>query len=200
MADDIGHDGNGVASPVIIKKYANRRLYNTRSSSYVTLDHLARMVKDGVALTVHDAKTGDDLTRSVLIQIIVEEEAKGQNLLPVSFLRQLISFYGDSLQGLVPQYLEITMRSFANNQEQIRDYLNDAFGGLFPFDQIEEMSRRNMDMFAQAVNMFSGDSDPSSPAAAPDDGGAGEGSLDELRAQLHAMQRQIDDMSDKSRE
>ncbi len=200
MADDIGQDGNGDASPVIIKKYANRRLYNTQTSGYVTLDHLARMVKDGIAFTVRDAKAGDDITRSVLIQIIVEEEAKGQNLLPVSFLRQLISFYGDSLQGLVPQYLEVTMRSFADNQEQIRDYLNDAFGGLFPFDRIEEMSRRNMEMFEQAVNMFSPGSDQPPPPAAPGDGGADDGPLDELRAQLHAMQRQIDELSDRDRE
>lgn len=147
-------EGDSGGAPNIIKKYANRRLYNTVTSSYVTLDHLSQMVKDGVDFVVHDAKTGEDITRQVLTQIIVEEESKGQNLLPISFLRQLISFYGDSLQGLVPQYLEMTMDSFSSNQDQIRKYLNDAFGGMYPFNQIEEMSRQNLAMFQQAVDMF----------------------------------------------
>ena len=104
---------------VVIKKYANRRLYNTATSSYVTLDHLCQMVKDGVEFAVYDAKSGEDITRSVLTQIIVEEESKGQNLLPINFLRQLISFYGDNLQFLVPRYLEHTMEYFARNQESL---------------------------------------------------------------------------------
>ena len=146
-------------APVTIKKYANRRLYNTATSSYVTLDHLCQMVKEGTDFVVYDAKTGEDITRSVLTQIIVEEEGKsGQNLLPVSFLRQLIGFYGDSLQGMVPRYLEFSMKSFARNQEQMRNYLatvHDTFGGLFPFGPFEEMGKRNMQMFEQAMNMFS---------------------------------------------
>ena len=109
--------------PVVIKKYANRRLYNTATSSYVTLDDLAKMIKKGADFTVFDAKTGEDITRSVLTQIIVEEEQKGQNLLPISFLRQLISFYGDSMQFLVPGYLEQAMLAFARNQEQMRKNL-----------------------------------------------------------------------------
>ncbi len=146
-------------APVTIKKYANRRLYNTATSSYVTLDHLCQMVKEGVEFVVYDAKTGEDITRSVLTQIIVEEESKGgQNMLPVSFLRQLIGFYGDSLQSLVPRYLEFSMKSFARNQEQMRSYLSsmhDTFGGLFPFGPFEEMGKHNMQMFEQAMNLFS---------------------------------------------
>ena len=119
-------EGDNASPKVKIKKYANRRLYNTATSSYVTLDHLCQMVKEGTEFVVHDAKTGEDITRSVLTQIIVEEEGKGgQNLLPVSFLRQLISFYGDSLQALVPRYLDHTMGAFAQNQEQMRKYMTD---------------------------------------------------------------------------
>jgi polyhydroxyalkanoate synthesis repressor PhaR len=119
MADQAGSEGGPKPAPVVIKKYANRRLYNTATSAYVTLDHLATMVKEKTDFVVYDAKTGDDITRSVLTQIIFEEESKGgQTLLPIPFLRQLISFYGDSLQGVVPQYLEMSMATFARNQEQ----------------------------------------------------------------------------------
>src|ERR1700739_1427036 len=129
--------------PIVIKKYANRRLYNTATSSYVTLDDLSAMVKEGGEFVVYDAKTGEDITRSVLTQIIVEEESKGQTLLPISFLRQLISFYGDSLQGVVPQYLEMSMTQFARNQEQMRRYMQNAFG-FNPFQQFESMGKQNM--------------------------------------------------------
>src|SRR5918912_4356361 len=125
----------GDKAPVVVKKYANRRLYNTATSSYVTLDDLANLIKEGGDFVVQDAKTGEDLTRSVMTQIIVEEEGKGQNLLPISFLRQLIAFYGDSMQWLVPSYLESSMRSFAHNQEQMRRYMQETFGGMFPFGQ-----------------------------------------------------------------
>jgi polyhydroxyalkanoate synthesis repressor PhaR len=151
------NDGSQQESPVTIKKYANRRLYNTASSSYVTLDQLCQMVQEGVDFVVYDAKTGEDITRSVLTQIIVEEESKGQSLLPVTFLRQIISFYGDSLQQVLPQYLDMSMRAFARNQEQVRKYLEgvkETFGGLFPFAPFEEMGKRNMAMFEQAMKMF----------------------------------------------
>ena len=202
MAQRKGSNSADGTSPIIIKKYANRRLYNTVTSSYVTLDHLAQMVKDGIEFVVHDAKSGDDITRSVLTQIIVEEESKGQNLLPISFLRQLISFYGDSLQGLVPQYLEMTMQSFAHNQEQIRKYLNDAFGGMYPFNQIEEMSRQNLAMFEQAVNMFSpfptqntdGEGAPDAPTEKTESD-TSDASLQDLKSQLQAMQQQLDALS-----
>src|SRR5688572_5305924 len=142
-------------APITIKKYANRRLYNTATSSYVTLDHLCQMVKDGVEFAVYDAKSGDDITRSVLTQIIVEEEGKGgQNLLPLNFLRQLISFYGDNLQFLVPRYLEHTMESFARNQEQMRKYMSESFGGIFPFGRFDEMSKQNIAFFERAMRML----------------------------------------------
>ena len=140
--------------PVVVKKYANRRLYNTESSSYITLDTLAEMVREGRDFVVYDAKTGDDITRSVLTQIIFEEESKGgQTLLPIPFLRQLISFYGDSLQGIVPQYLEMSMSQFARNQEQMRDYMKNAFG-FNPFQQFESMGKQNMAMFENAMRLF----------------------------------------------
>jgi polyhydroxyalkanoate synthesis repressor PhaR len=145
---------SGASDPVVIKKYANRRLYNTQTSSYVTLDHLCEMVKDGVEFEVRDARTGEDITRSVLTQIIVEEEGKGQNLLPIKFLRQLIGFYGDNLQAFVPRYLEMSMESFARNQEELREKFGDAFGGV-GYKNFEAIARQNVAMFENAMKMFS---------------------------------------------
>jgi polyhydroxyalkanoate synthesis repressor PhaR len=145
---------SGAPGPIIIKKYANRRLYNTQTSSYVTLDHLCEMVKAGTEFEVRDARTGDDITRQVLAQIIFDEENKGQHLLPIQFLRQLIRFYGDSLQAFVPSYLEMSMASFANNQQEIRDKFAQAMGGKLPFGDIEQMTRQNMAMFENAMKMF----------------------------------------------
>lgn len=139
-------------SPVIIKKYANRRLYNTQTSSYVTLDHLAAMVKEGTEFEVQDARTGEDITRSVLTQIIFEEEAKGQSLLPIKFLRQLIRFYGDSLQTFVPGYLDMSMESFTKNQGAMRDRIAEALGG--GNQMIENMTRQNLQLFENAMAMF----------------------------------------------
>src|SRR5215831_4929134 len=139
--------------PVVVKKYANRRLYNTATSSYVTLDDLARMIKNGGDFAAYDAKSGEDITRSVLTQIIVEQEQKGQNLLPISFLGQLISLYGDSMQFLVPGYLEQAMLAFAQNQEQMRRNLQATFG-IFPFGQFEEMGKQNMALFERALRML----------------------------------------------
>ena len=144
--------GNG--KPVVVKKYANRRLYNTATSSYVTLDDLAKLIKEGGDFVAHDAKTGEDITRSVLTQIIVEQEQKGQNLLPISFLRQLISFYGDSMQFLVPGYLEHAMGAFGRNQDQMRKSLQATFG-IFPFGQFEEMGKQNIALFERALKMLS---------------------------------------------
>ncbi len=156
-ADEVEESAESAASPasIVIKKYANRRLYNTATSSYVTLDYLCGMVKEGIEFTVCDAKTGEDITRSVLTQIIVEEEAKGQNLLPISFLRQLISFYGDNLQYVVPGYLDYMMQNFCTNQDQLRNNLEEALGGFSPFSQFEEMSKQNLAMFQDAMAMFS---------------------------------------------
>jgi len=139
----------------VVKKYANRRLYNTESSSYITLDNLAEMVRQGRDFVVYDAKTGDDITRGVLTQIIVEEEGKGQNLLPTAFLRQLIGFYGGQMQGLVPRYLEEAMSAFARQQEEVGASMQRTMGNLFPFGNMEEMGRQNMAMMERALSLFS---------------------------------------------
>jgi polyhydroxyalkanoate synthesis repressor PhaR len=205
---DAQPEGGESASPKVkIKKYANRRLYNTATSSYVTLDHLCQMVKEGTEFVVHDAKTGEDITRSVLTQIIVEEEAKGQNLLPVSFLRQLISFYGDNLQALVPKYLDYSMGAFARNQEQMRRYMQEAFGGFFPFgQQFEEMSKQNLALFQNAMKtMFSpfGVEVPGGPQEGKPPGSASEAkpgvssNIDDLRSQMAAMQKRLDELTKK---
>lgn len=187
------------AKVVTIKKYANRRLYNTASSSYVTLDHLARMVKEGVDFVVYDAKSGDDITRSVLTQIIVEEEAKGTNLLPIGFLRQLISFYGDSMQWVVPKYLEQSMQMLARNQEQMREMVQQTLGGVFPVNAgvfsgsnpIEEMGKQNLAMMERAMRMFAAFQPgaagaPDSPSRADSDK-----AIEDLQARLDELQRQL---------
>src|SRR6476646_8429812 len=167
MADQPAADAGPKSAPVVIKKYANRRLYNTSTSSYVTLEHLSEMVKDKTDFVVYDAKTGEEITRSVLTQIIFEEESKGgQTLLPIPFLRQLISFYGDSLQGVVPQYLEMSMATFARNQEQMRSYLQNAFG-FNPFHQFEAMGKQNMAMFENDMRMFNPFQLPGGPGTPP---------------------------------
>ena len=202
MSDKSGAE----TQPVIIKKYANRRLYNTSTSSYVTLDDLSRMVKQGNEFVVFDAKTSEDITRPVLTQIIVEEEQKGQNLLPISFLRQLISLYGDSMQWLVPRYLDHAMSTFARNQEQLSKNLSSSFGGLFPFGPFEEMGKQNMALFEKTMKMFSpfGPEEGSAPAepGAASPGAApaaepGAASLRELTDRLNQLQSQIDTLTKK---
>ncbi|NFV80769.1 polyhydroxyalkanoate synthesis repressor PhaR [Magnetospirillum aberrantis] len=181
-------------APITIKKYANRRLYNTATSSYVTLDHLAQMVKEGTDFVVYDAKSGEDITRSVLTQIIVEEEGKnGQNLLPISFLRQIIGFYGDSLGGLVPRYLEHAMSSFQRNEEQMRHYMQNALDGLFPFNSFEEMSKQNMAFFESAMKMFA----PFYPPGT--EGGAGGmiSPFEEMQARINQLQSQLAELTKK---
>src|SRR3984957_19881037 len=175
-------------APVIIKKYANRRLYNTQTSSYVTLDHLAAMVKEGTEFEVRDARTGDDITRSVLTQIIFEEEAKGQSLLPIKFLRQLIRFYGDSLQSFVPGYLDMSMESFTKNQGAMRDRIAEALGG--GNQMIENMTRQNLQLFENAMAMFTpfgaagskGEAAKAKPAAPSDE-------VADLKEEMEAMRR-----------
>jgi polyhydroxyalkanoate synthesis repressor PhaR len=179
--------------PVVVKKYANRRLYNTATSSYVTLDDLARMIKEGGDFVAYDAKTGEDLTRSVLTQIIVEQEQKGQNLLPISFLRQLISLYGDSMQFLVPGYLEQAMVAFAQNQEQIRKNLQATFG-IFPFGQFEEMGKQNMALFERTLRMlapYGPEEKPSSPDTGPSRASDNDPRLKRLEAQIDALTKQL---------
>ncbi len=176
----MGAEDKGDDQRIVVKKYANRRLYNTATSSYVTLDHLARLTQEGVDFVVYDAKSGEDITRSVLTQIIVEEEAKGENLLPIAFLRQLITFYGDNMRWMVPQYLEHMIQSFAENQDRMRGAMQDAMGNLFPFGNLEDMRKQNMAFFEQAMRVWSpfaagqaagtpvaGMRPPAQPAAAP---------------------------------
>ncbi|MBE7184627.1 MAG: polyhydroxyalkanoate synthesis repressor PhaR [Methylobacterium mesophilicum] len=193
--------------PVVIKKYANRRLYNTGTSTYVTLEDLATMVKKGEEFTVQDAKTGEDITHPVLTQIIFElENSNGQTMLPVSFLRQLIAFYGDQMQMLVPSYLEQSMAAFAKEQERFREQMTSAWGkspgGMVTPDlakmapsmkAIEEQTRRNMELFQNAMRMFTPFAQPaaSETAKKPE---AGSDELAELREQIAAMQRKIDSM------
>lgn len=181
---------------VVIKKYANRRLYNTATSSYVTLDFLAEMVKAGEDFVVYDAKSGDEITRSVLTQIIFEEESKGQNLLPIQFLRQLIKFYGDSLQSFVPSYLEMSMDAFSRNQEGMRGRMRDAFGGAPGYAMFEESVRKNMELYEQAMKMFSplGPSySPQRETPAPKPGDEKEDpDINALKSQVEALQRKLD--------
>jgi polyhydroxyalkanoate synthesis repressor PhaR len=190
--------------PVIIKKYANRRLYNTGTSTYVTLEDLAAMVKAGNDFVVYDAKSGEDITRSVLAQIIFEQENKeGQNLLPINFLRQLIRFYGDSMQMLVPRYLEVSIESLTREQQKFRDQMAQAFGGS-PFGALEDQVRRNMEMFERTFAMFTpfarreeqqgSEPEKSAPRAA---GGADE--IDDLKRQMEEMQKRLERLSDKDK-
>lgn len=177
-----------VADPIIIKKYANRRLYNTDSSSYVTLDFLAQMVKEKREFKVVDAKSGDDLTRSVLTQIIVEEENKGETLLPLSFLRQLIAFYGGGMDTVIPKYLEHSMAAFADQQDTWRQMMTG--GGAIP--SFEDMARNNMAMFEQATKMWTGGLGQSDDTAAQS---AKTDEMAQMRAQMAAMQDQLNKMS-----
>lgn len=186
---------NAKAGAITIKKYANRRLYNTATSCYVTLDYLSQLVKTGAEFIVYDAKTGEDITRSVLTHIIVEEEAKGHSLLPVSFLRHLISFYGDSLQVLVPRYLEHVMHAFAVNQQNMREGMRDTFDGLMPFGRFEEMSKQQMALFERAIQMFNpffGD-EPQGPGKNETaDAPPAESQIEELRGRLNSIRKELD--------
>ncbi|MFV0474978.1 MAG: polyhydroxyalkanoate synthesis repressor PhaR [Pikeienuella sp.] len=197
-AKDATNNGAGKSDPVIIKKYANRRLYNTARSSYVTLDHLAEMVRDGQDFVVRDAKSGEDITRSVLTQIIFEEETKGASMLPTNFLRQIISLYGDSLQSVVPGYLEASMESFNRNQEQMREQVTRLFGPNPAIEKFEAMTRRNMDLFTQAMSMFSPFPQESRAARRDEAGDGSGGELGALKDQLAQMQAQLDKLSRKS--
>jgi len=183
--------------PVTIKKYANRRLYNTGTSTYVTLEDLAAMVKSGEDFLVYDAKTGDDITRSVLAQIIFEQENKaGQNLLPATFLRQLIRFYGDSMQMLVPRFLEQSLQTLTQDQDKFRSQMTSAFG-MGAFAPLDEQIRRNMELFERTFSMFK----PfTGTGARKDEAGGAEpakesGEIDDLRKQMKEMQDKLERMS-----
>jgi len=182
------------SSPVVVKKYANRRLYNTESSSYITLDNLADMVRQGRDFVVYDAKTGEDITRGVLTQIIVEEEGKGHNLLPTTFLRHLIGFYGDQMQNVVPRFLDQAMDALAQQQEQVRATMQKTMGSIgtmFPFGNMEEVSRQNMAMMERAFSLFTpfyrgggaAESEPSTQAQ----------EVADLRAEIENLRRQLEE-------
>jgi polyhydroxyalkanoate synthesis repressor PhaR len=196
--------------PITIKKYANRRLYNTGTSTYVTLEDLATMVKSGEDFVVFDAKTNEDITRSVLTQIIFEQENKegGQNLLPINFLRQLIRFYGDSMQMMVPRYLEVSIDSLTREQEKFREHMTQAFGGS-PFGALEDQVRRNMELFERTFSMFTPFARREGQATEADkppaigsegsSGASGAGDIDGLKRQMEEMQKRLDKLSDKDK-
>jgi polyhydroxyalkanoate synthesis repressor PhaR len=190
---------SGSGERVIIKKYANRRLYNTASSSYVTLDHLADMVREGVDFVVYDAKTNEDITRSVLTQIIFEEESRGENLLPIQFLRQLIGFYGNSMQSILPTYLEMSLDAFTRQQEQFRGQFANAFGAAPGMGMFDEQVKQNLALFDRAMKMFTPFAykpdeppAPAKPAPAPAAKPAEDASITELKKQMEEMRRQIE--------
>jgi polyhydroxyalkanoate synthesis repressor PhaR len=204
----VARDTDQDSRPVIIKKYANRRLYNTDTSTYVTLEDLAEMVKSERDFVVFDAKTGEDLTHAVLTQIIVEQESRGTNLLPIRFLRQLIRFYGDSMQRLVPSYLEFSLDSLTRQQEQYRARFAHAFGTA-AFDAVQDQVRKNFATFERALGLFSpfssagpGGNNNEDGAAAGQHGqaegasrGPSEDEIATLKAELTAMQERLDQLS-----
>ncbi len=198
--------GKDSSNRVVIKKYANRRLYNTASSSYVTLEHLSEMVKEGVDFVVYDAKTNEDITRSVLTQIIFEEESRGQNLLPIQFLRQLIGFYGDQMQGFVPSYLEMSLEAFSKQQGRMREQMTGALGGQPSFNVFEEQIRQNMVLFDRAMKMFTPfayppqraeEAPPPAPAPAAEPAAASPETIAELKRQMEEMQKKLAKLADK---
>ncbi len=208
----MSEDQNKAKTATVIKKYANRRLYNTATSTYVTLEDLAKMVKDGTDFIVYDAKSGEDITRSVLTQIIFEEENKdGNNLLPINFLRQLIRFYGDSMQGMVPNYLEFSMGNLMKDQDKLKQQMTDVFGGGDAMKLVEEAAKRNMQMFQDSMKMFTPfgaatfanpfaaaagakDAVPPEPAK-PQSATASKDDLQVLKDQLAVMQQKLEQMN-----
>ena len=199
MTEAILNRGRLDTDRVIIKKYANRRLYNTASSSYVTLDHLAEMVRQGTDFVVYDAKTNEDITRSVLAQIIFDEESRGQNLLPIQFLRQLIRFYGDSMQSLLPTYLEMSLDAFTRQQEQFRGQFAQAFGAAPGASFFDEQVRQNLALFDRAMKMFSPFAypRPEEPAKTAPQPERKDESLAELKRQVEEMRAELQKLSER---
>ena len=190
---------------VVIKKYANRRLYNTATSSYVTLDDLAQMVRQGIEFTVHDAKSNDDLTRQILTQIIFEQENRGEALLPVQFLRQLIGYYGDNMQAVLPSYLEMSLDHFTRQQDDLRQQFTKAFAQTPGGNIMEEAVRQNMAIFERTMRMFPGfgynaaaPADAPAPAASDGQTESKNDDLNEMRRQMDAMREQLDRLSKSS--
>lgn len=188
------------ADDVIIKKYANRRLYNTATSSYVTLDDLRKMVQQDIEFRVIDAKTNEDLTRSVLTQIIVEEESRGQNLLPISFLRQIIAMYEDNMRWTLPQYLETAMGWYARHQQEVQRQVNSSFGGMMPA-ALEEMQRQQLALFDQAVRMFNpsaGGTPKTSQETPPPPAPKSDEEISDLRERIAALQEAVESLAKKN--
>ena len=196
MAEKKTPEGKAEDGVVIIKKYANRRLYNTATSAYVTLDDLARMVRDGIEFQVFDAKSNEDLTRQILTQIIFEEESRGEALLPVQFLRQLIGFYGNPVQGVLPSYLEMSLENFTRQQEQFRDQMSRTFAAAPGAGLMDEAIKRNMAMFEQAMRMWPGMAGAASKPEAPKTEAAAD-PLEAMRRQMDEMRAQIDRLAGK---
>ncbi len=182
----------GGQTPVVVKKYANRRLYNTETSSYITLENLADMIRGGRDFVVYDAKTGEDITRGVLTQIIVEEESKGSALLPTAFLRQLIGFYGSGVQGVVPRYLEQAMSSFARQHQQLRQTMQQTFNPFMPFG-IEELGRQNLAMIERAMSLFNPFARPADPVqqASPHSDPATTTEVERLHHEIESLRSQL---------
>jgi polyhydroxyalkanoate synthesis repressor PhaR len=209
--DTVAEDKKDPKPDVVIKKYANRRLYNTATSAYVTLDDLAGMVKTGTNFVVYDAKSGDDITRSVLTQIIFEEESKGENLLPINFLRQLIGLYGHNMETFVPSYLEFSLDALVREQEKFSRQLVESFGAS-PFRGLDEQAKHNVALFQQAMKMFNPfavleadrersaepASPPSEPASPPSEPASSD-DLETLRQQVAAVQRQLEQLSKRKK-
>jgi polyhydroxyalkanoate synthesis repressor PhaR len=183
---------------VTIKKYANRRLYNTATSSYVTLDYLQQMVRDGINFNVLDAKTGDDITRSILTQIILEAESSGQNVLPVDFLRSIIRSYGDNLQGFLPSYLDLAMKSFADSREHFAKSLTGSFDLATPVEFFQQAVRANMSIMAEAARAFTTVVVPSTQSQKAKSSSTNEDDLSALRDQMAAMQARLDKLDGAS--
>jgi len=199
-------DQPAAAPPVVVKKYANRRLYNTESSSYITLDNLAEMIRQGRDFVVYDAKSGEDITRGVLTQIIVEEEGKGRAMLPTGFLRQLIGFYGGNMQNLVPRYLEQAITAFADQQQQVRETMQQTMGRMFPFGNMEEVSRQNVAMMERAMSLWAPFYRPppateqtaATPPPSTDANAAPQQEIAALRAEVEGLRRQLAEMRSAS--
>lgn len=184
MADTASGEDN----TVIIKKYANRRLYNTRSSSYITLEHLAKMTREGVDYKVLDAKSGSDITHTILTQIIMEEESNGEQMLPVNFLRELISMYGNQMQSLIPHYLEASMENFRANQAKLAKAFEDSLGN----NPLAKLAEQNMAMFRAASSAFMPGAEKQPDAKAPPAANEGTGDLSALRDQMAEIQKRLD--------
>ena len=187
---------NPVLKPVIVKKYANRRLYNTESSSYITLENLADMVREDRDFVVYDAKSGEDITRSVLTQIIVEEEGKGKAMLPTNFLRQLIGFYGNNMQSVVPRYLEQAMTSFARQQESIRDAMQKTISPFLP-PGMEDVGRKNLEMMERAMTLFTPFYQPGENKPAETGANETQEEIRSLQAEVERLQHQLADLRAK---